>query len=227
MIQHIHYAVRRGGFTLIEVVMVVLLAAIPTLVIGLLLGGSSRVWQRIDADSRGVARQDAYVITASLQAFGRQANLTNYTVYKITGTTFTKAVPLPGQSTAFGQAVEFWYWDDKYNPADSDSDVIDDENFGTHYALYYLDGSQLKVDFGTVVNGVGGVKNNKRNTDNLSKTQILSSAVNTQKNVDLFSHQVVAGLGNGCLNTNITLTDEANISVDVKFSTLIRSAWPR
>lgn len=218
---------RRGGFTLIEVIVVVLLAAIPTLVIGLLLSGSSRLWQNIHNDARSGARQDAYAALASLQSFGRQANLTHYTVYKITGSNFIPATPLSGQTTAVGQAAEFWYWDDKFNPASPGTGVLEVENTGTHYVLYYLDGRQLKADFGTVVGGVGGVKNNSRYTANLLSTQVLSQFVDTQENINIFNHQTSGGAGNGCVNTDMTLTDNDNISVEVKFSTLIRSAWPR
>jgi hypothetical protein len=38
---------------------------------------------------------------------------------------------------------------------------------------------------------------------------------------------MVGGQGGGCLNTDLSLTDDQGISVNIKFSTLIRSAWPR
>jgi len=217
----------RSGITLIELVVVMLLAAVPLAAVGMLLAGSSRIGQRIANDSQSSARLDGYAVMTSLQQFGRQSNLLKYTVYRITNSTFTVATPPSGKTIAAGQAVEFWYWNDKFNPQTSTADVLEISNTGTHYALYYLDGTQLKVDFGAVVNGVGGVKNNTRNTSNLIETQILASNVDIAKNINIFSHQIISGQGCGCVNTDLTLTDAKGVSVNIKFSTLIRSAWPR
>jgi type II secretory pathway pseudopilin PulG len=218
---------RRQGFTLIEVVVVVLIAAIPMIAVGILLSGASRSWQRIYDDSRSQSRQDAYAIMASLQRFGRQSNQANYTVYRITNNTFSAAIPASGQDLAVGQAVEFRYWQDPFNPADPDDEAIEVSNTGTHYVLYYLDGNKLKVDFGRVVNGVGAVRNNARQTGNLTETQVLSENIDTSRNINIFNHVMLGGQGSGCVNTDLTLTDEQGISVEVKFSTLIRPAWPR
>ena len=218
---------RRAGFTLIEMAIVVAIAAIPLFAVGVLLSGSSRSWQRIYNDSRSEARLDAYAAMTSLQQIGRQANLVNYTVYRITGASFIKATPPSGINIATGQAVEFRYWQDAFNPANPDVKTIEESNTGTHYALYYLDGKELKVDFGQVVNGVGGVQNNARQTAAVTRTQILSKNVDLSKNINIFNHTMVGGQGGGCLNTDLSLTDDQGISVNIKFSTLIRSAWPR
>lgn len=217
----------RRGFTLIEVTVVIAIAAIPLLAFGILMSGSARAWHRIYDDLLSDARVDAYVVMASLQQFGRRANLLRYNVHRITGSAFTKAQPVTGQSYAFGQALELLYWDEPFDPTDLDTAIIELDNTGTHYALYYLEGRQLKVDFGRVVNGIGGVHNNTRNTANLVETRILSENVDIQRNVNIFNHAVSAGQGSGCINTDLTLTDENGITVEVKFSTLIRLAWPR
>jgi hypothetical protein len=164
---------------------------------------------------------------ASMQQFARRSNVLNYQIYRITGNSFTKAVPPANQSLAAGQAVEFRYWDERFNPANPNSDLLEPDNTGTHYALYYLDGRHLKVDFGRVVNGIGGVRNNSRNTANLIETHILSRNVDIQKNINIFNHTVTAGQGSGCVNADVTLSDDNNVTVEVKFSTLLRTAWPR
>lgn len=220
-------AAARPGFTLIEVTIAIAIAAIPMLAFGILMSGSSRAWQRIYGDLQSDARLDAYVVMTSLQQFGRQANLLHYDVYRVTGSTFSSAVPPSGQAIATGQAVEFWYWNDNYDPAHPDAEVLEMDNIGTHYALYYLDGRQLKVDFGRVVNDIGGVYNNSRHTVNQIHTQLLSRNVDIEKNINIFNHLVTAGKGAGCVNTDLVLTDDRGTSIEVKFSTLIRQAWPR
>ena len=218
---------RRQGFTLIEVVVATLIAAIPLTAISVLLFGASRSWQRIYDDSRSQARLDGYAMMMSFQRFGRQANLSNYKVYRISANSFTEALPLSGEDSAVGQAVEFKYWQDTFDPASADLETIEVYNTGTHYALYYLDGKKLKVDFGRVVNGSGGIKNNSRQTANLIETQIISENVDTSKNINIFNHTMLGGQGSGWVNTGLSLTDEQGMSVEVRFSTLIRSAWPR
>lgn len=217
----------RCGFTLMEVLVVIAIAVIPVTAVGILMVGASRSWQKIYDGSQSAARQDAYVIAASLQRFGRQSNLAGYNIYRITNSTFSKAMPSSGQDVAIGQAVEFWYWQDSFNPAEPDAEVLDVSNTGSHYALYYLEGRSLKVDFGHVVDGVGGVRNNSRQTAGLIETQVLSQHVDITKNINIFNHAMLGGQGSGCVNTDMVLTDTNGVSIEVKFSTLIRSAWPR
>lgn len=227
MSRYLTFRSRRPGFTLIEVVVVVLIAAIPIAAVSMLLSGASRSWQRIYDDSRSQARLDAYAMMVSFQRFGRQSNMSNYKVYRISANSFAEALPLSGEDSAVGQAVEFKYWQDTFDPANADLETIEVSNTGTHYALYYLDGKKLKVDFGRVVGGFGGIKNNSRQTANLIETQIISENVDTSKNINIFNHTMLGGQGSGCLNTDLSLTDDQGVSVEVKFSTLIRSAWPR
>jgi len=215
------------GFTLIELLIVVAIIAIPLLAVGILLSGSSRVWRKIYEDTNSPIRQDATAVMVSLQNFGRQSNIVNYQVYKIENGAFLTAVPPFGQSVATGNAVEFRYWEETFNPSNPDADTLEVANTGTNYALYYLDGKELKVDFGSVVNGVGGVSDNSRQTANIISTQTLARDVDLSKTSRLFSHTVVGGKGNGCVNTNLTLTNTQGINIEIKFATMLRSAWPR
>jgi prepilin-type N-terminal cleavage/methylation domain-containing protein len=218
---------RPAGFTLIEMLMAIVIVAIPTLAIGTLLVGASRGWQKIYADTNSEIRQDAMVLMTSLQTFGRQANITNYEVYKAQNGAFVAASPASGESVAAGQAVEFRYWGEHFNPADPGNDMLGFGNTGTHYALYYLDGENLKVDFGVVVNDVGAIQNGSRQTANITTTQILAHHVNISKTPSPFSHTLDDGEGSGCINTNLTLTDTEGVSIDMIFATMLRSAWPR
>jgi Tfp pilus assembly protein PilV len=217
----------KAGFTIIEVSIAIIIVAIPILAVGVLLSGASRGWQKIYEDTNSSVRQDAAAVMASLQSFGRQANITNYQVYKIQTGSFLTAVPPSGQSVATGNAVEFRYWKETFNPSNPDVDTLEYANTGTNYALYYLDGKELKVDFGRVVNGIGGVSDNSRQTANIISTQTLARDVDLSKTSRLFSHTVVGGKGGGCVNTDLILTDPKGVSVEVMFATMLRSAWPR
>jgi len=218
---------RKNAFSLIELTVAIAIVAIPILAVGILLSGASRGWERIYEDTNSPIRTDAMAVMASLQNFGRQANVSNYRVYKIENGVYTIAVPPNGQTVASGQAVEFRYWQETFDPANAGNDLLDTDNTGTHYALYYLEDDELKVDFGQVVNGISAVSGGDRRDDNLVSTQTLANDVNLGQTTRLFSHTVVGGQGNGCINTELTLTNNENISIEIKFATMLRSAWPR
>jgi prepilin-type N-terminal cleavage/methylation domain-containing protein len=218
---------RTRAFSLIELLVVISIVAIPILAVGVLLSGASRGWEKIYEDTHSPIRQDAMAVMASLQNFGRQANVSNYQIYDINNNVYTKAVPLSGETVASGKAVQFHYWQQSFNPQNPGANALDTDNTGTHYILYYLDGDQLKVDTGLIVNGIGAVSGGSRQTNNIISTQILAQDVDLAKTIRLFSHTVVGGQGNGCINTELTLTNNENISIEIKFATMLRSTWPR
>lgn len=218
---------RTKAFSLIELLIAISIVAIPILAVGVLLSGASRGWEKIYEDTHSPIRQDAMAVMASLQNFGRQANVSNYHVYNIENNVYTAAVPPSGQTAASGEAVQFHYWQQSFDPQNPGANALDSDNTGTHYILYYLDGNELKVDTGQVVNGVGGVNGGSRQTDHIISTQILARDVDLTETIRLFSHTVVGGQGNGCINTELTLTNNENISIEIKFATMLRSTWPR
>lgn len=224
---HLKKVSRTRAFTLIELIVAITIVAIPIIAVGILLTGASRGWEQIYQDVNSPVRQDAVAVMASLQNFGRQANIANYELYNVENSVFTPAVPPNGQTVASGEAVEFRYWQTTFNPADPGDDPLNVDNTGTHYALFYLDGDQIKVDFGQVVDGVGAVSGGSRQEDNIISSQILARDVNLAETTRLFSHTVSGGKGNGCVNTELTLTNDEGINIEIKFATMLRSAWPR
>lgn len=218
---------RQTGFTLIELLIVILIAAIPIVAVGILLSGASRGWQKIYNETNGPIRQDAAAVMVSLQTFGRQANILNYQIYTINSGAYGIATAPVGQTIASGRAVEFRYWKTLFDPANPGINELNVDNAGTDYALYYLDKNELKVDFGKVAGGIGGVSSGSRQTGNIMSTQTLAQNVDLVKTSRLFSHTVVAGQGNGCVNTDLTLTNTEGVTIEIMFATMLRSAWPR
>ena len=111
-------------------------------------------------------------------SFGRQANRQDYAVYTIGNGSFLRAKPAAAGDVVIGQAVEFRYWASPLNAAIMDTSIT-----ATHYVLFYLDGTTLKVDRGQYL--PGGVANNGtvRLTGGVS-TQVLAENVTTLQ----FSH---------------------------------------
>jgi prepilin-type N-terminal cleavage/methylation domain-containing protein len=215
------------GFSLIEILIVIALAAIPALAVGILLSASARSWNQIYARANSKIKQDSLAFMTSVQSYGRQANQTNYKVYRVQAGQFIEAVPAAGSQVAKGQALELRYWQENFDPQSADGTTLEFSNTGTHYALYYLDGDEMKVDFGRVVGGVGAVNNGVRQTANILSTQTLADRVNTSESADIFSHTVSGGSGSGCVNASMKLTDAQGVSVEIEMASLLRSTWPR
>ena len=217
----------KPGFSLIELVIAIAILAIPIAAVTVLLSGSSRAWKKIYDDANGENRLDSLAVMTSLQHMGRQANIVNYTVYTIKKGAFTIAVPPTGKDVAEGQAVEFRYWIEPFDPKNPPADTFEFSNTGDGYALYYLDNKTLKLDLGRVVDNIGAINSNSRQTAKLDSTQTLCNNIDTSKSTAIFSHLTSGGQGGGCINTNFTLKDAQGKTIEIKFATLLREAWPR
>jgi len=216
----------KKGLSLIELIMAMAIAMILVLVIGVLLVGSSRSFHQVNSSIHNSIQEDSRALMAAFGAIGRKSNRTNYIVYKIIGETFIEAEPDRGESVAKGQAVEFRYWDEPFYELSQNMDEMNITDTGTNYALFYLHDDELYVDYGTVIDGVGGISNGYRKTSNIT-TQCLAHQVDTTQNTDIFSHEITGGVGSGCVSLNLTLIDDTEKTLEVKTATLIRVVWPQ
>jgi hypothetical protein len=218
---------RYRGVTLVEVVVTMAVAAIPLLAVGTLLVGAQNSWEQSYASVHKPIRENASILTTAFTTVGRKSNRSLYFVYKVSNGAFTVATPPNGSTLAEGQAVEFRYWANGFDESDKTLKALDTTNTGTDYALFYLDGTILKVDYGKVVGGVGGVAGGQRNKAGAVSTVILAENVDVKTNDKIFSHTVISGAGQGCVRLNATLKDDAGDKVEIKTASLCRAIWPR
>lgn len=217
----------RCGFTLTELVVVMLISSILVLTVGSLLVAGNRAWQNTYDYANKKIRQDALALTVAFGSMGRKSNRLNYTIYETDGSVFTPALPQTAdpQEVVSGNAVEFRYWDVEFDLTDS-HDLMDVTKTATAYALYYLDGDQLKVDYGQYPPGGipdgGGIRNSPQSSI------VLAENVTTDESIDAFSHTTLNGVGQGSVRINVILTDpEDGEAIKVMTATLLRNIWPR
>jgi hypothetical protein len=221
----------RSGLTLIELVIGMTINLIVVLTVGALLVGGNRGWQHTYNSANKKLKQDALATTVAFGSVGRKANRLGYTIYKKDGETFVPALPETAdpEEVVSGNAVEFRYWDVALDETDSHQ-LMDVTKTATAYAFFYLDGDQLKVDYGpyppgAVPDGGGG-----KNTSGVVTQVLLAENVSVDEDSGLgaFSHTTVGGTGQGSVRINVILTDpEDNESIRVMTATLMRNIWPR
>jgi len=219
----------RTGLTLIEMAVAMTLNMIVLLAAGVLLVGGNRVWLDTFNSAHANIKQDALAVTLEFGSMGRKANRLNYTVYEIDGGTFIPAVPITSQpqEVVSGDAVEFTYWDVELDETDS-QDLLDVTKTATAYALFYLDGNQLKIDYGPYPPGAVPEGGGRRNYAGVT-TRVLAENVSTEgSSLGAFSHTMLNGVGQGSVRINIILTDPEDAkSINVMTATLVRNIWPR
>lgn len=216
------------GFTLMELVIAMLISSILVLVAGVLIVSGTKAWQQTYNKAHTQAEEDTLAVTMAFGSIGRMSNRTDYVIYKVTGSAFTPAVsPTPSQETVvWGNAVEFRYWDVSLDAGDTHNLMNFKKDTATAYALFYLDGSQLKVDYGSIPPGAVPVGGGARNTSHVSTT-VLASNVSTDPN-GAFSHTSLNNIGEGCVRINIILTDPNDgEQTRMMTSVLMRNIWPR
>jgi len=217
----------RCGFTLTELIVVIMISSVIVLAVGSLLVAGNRAWLNTYEYANKDIRQDALVVTIGFGSIGRKSNRLNYALYEINGDTFKPALPKTAdpQEVVYGDAVEFRFWDVPLDETDSQG-LMDVTKEATAYALFYLDGSTLKVDYGPYPPGAvpdgGGAKNNP-----VSST-VLAENVSAGDENGAFSHTTLNGMGQGSVRINIILTDpEDGEVIRVMTATLMRNIWPR
>ena len=220
----------RRAFTTIELIAAVTASLTLLLTLGVLLAGGHRAWQRTYAGANTSARHEAMETMLAMGSIGRKSNRVDYVLYKISGDTLTPALPetTQPQETIFGDAVEFRYWDVPLDAGDSHN-VMDTQKTATAYALFYLDGDSLKVDYGPYPPGAAPAGGGARNTASV-KTRILARNVSADADSDKgpFSHTTLNGIGQGSVRIDVNLTDPQDQHVvRLVAATLIRNMWPR
>ena len=220
----------RPGFTLMELVIAMLISPMLALVVGILLVSGNRAWLRTFNSTQNEIKQDAQAVTIAFERMARKTNRLGYTIYKVNGNVFASAMPKTSnpQEVVSGNAVEFRYWNVVLDKTDS-YNVMDVTKTATAYALFYLDGNQLKLDYGPYPPGAVPAGGGSRNTSGVT-TKVLANNVSTDSNCNIgaFSHTTLNGVGTGCVRIHIILTDpEDNESVKVMTAGLVRSMWPR
>lgn len=220
----------RSGFTMVELITTMAIANIIVLVVGVLLVSGQRTWNKTYNSAHNQIKDDAKAVTIAFGSMGRRANRLNYRIYNITGSTFTPAEPETSdlEEVVSGDAVEFRYWDVELDPEDS-YELMDVTKTATAYALFYLDGDQLKVDYGSYPPGGVPDGGGARNTTGTT-TIVLAENVSVDHGNDVgaFSHTTLNSVGQGCVRINIILTDpEDNQSTRVMTAAMMRNMWPR
>jgi len=218
----------RSGVILTELVVTMTISLILVSAVGVLLVSANWTWQQTYNSAHKKIKQDAQAIMITFGIMGRKANRLGYIIYNINGNTFTPAVPTTSnpEEVVFGDAVEFRFWDVEFDATDS-HDLMDVTKTATAYALFYLDGDQLKIDYGPYPPGAVPDGGGSRRTSNVTTT-VLAGNVSTDSGIGAFSHTTLNGVGQGSVRINITLTDpEDGETIKVMTATLMRNMWPR
>lgn len=218
----------RSGLTLIEMTVAGVASLIVIMAVGMLMDGASRAWLAAFEVAHGQEYRDAQTVRATFTSFGRRANRGSYVLYEIKGNTFTpvQASPAVSQSVVYGDAVEFRYWDVPLDVSDTHA-IMDTSRIATAYALFYLDGGQLKVDYGSYPPRAISQNSGHRNTAGVV-TAVLADNVTADPDTGPFSYTANAGVGRGCIRLKATLTDpDTGETTSVVAGTLLRNIWPR
>ncbi|HSV27166.1 MAG TPA: hypothetical protein VLH60_04665 [Sedimentisphaerales bacterium] len=215
------------GITLIEMTTAITIGVITVLLLAVLLSAGQRNW----AEAYNLANQgiqiDAIQTMINFGSIGRKSNKNNYRVYERTGNTFVRLRPSAANPVQImqGDAVEFRYWEGELNAA-----YMDTTRTATTYALFYLDGTTLKMDIGPYsdLTGIGGVSPPDNGTRRVGPGIITRTIAENVSSLE-FSHTTknASGDGDGSVRMILVLTDpEDGRSVTVKAATLMRNVWP-
>ena len=218
----------RLGLTIVELVITMAISIMLISVVGILLVSGQRAWNKTYNSAHKRIKEDSHDIMVRFSSIGRKSNRIDYTIYDITGSTFTPTAPQTSnpEEVVSGDSVEFRYWDVELDSEDS-HELMDVTKTATAYALFYLDGDELRVDYGPYPPGAVPGGAGARNTSDIT-TILLAENVTTDPNIGAFSHTTLNGVGQGCVKINIALTDpEDGESIRVMTATMMRNIWPR
>jgi hypothetical protein len=210
----------RSAMSLIEVIVAMAMASIVMLTVALLVQSGYKSWHQTYNNANRESLLDPLDTVTAFGSIGRKSNKTDYSLYTVNGGTFTKPVPqVNPEEILTGQAVEFRYWS-----TDLQAGMLSPTSTPDRYALFYLNGTDLKVDWGT--NPPGGVNGtHQRTTSGITNTVTLAKNVT---NIE-FSHtsRDIAGDGKGCVRMKLEITDPTtHVTKTTLAATYIRNAWP-
>jgi type II secretory pathway pseudopilin PulG len=213
-------ALAKKGFTLVEAMVAIATASIVMLSVALLVQSGYRSWLKTYNNANCDSRIDSLDSMIALGSTGRKSNKTDYCLYRVEGGTFTKPVPVASPDEILtGQAIEFHYWN-----TDLDASLLDPANHGNTYSLFYLDGTQLKVDKGSYppggINGSGHrVAGGDVGTLTLARNVTSVTFTHTAKNM--------TGDGKGCIRMRLVITDpDSGETKTTLAATMMRNVWP-
>ena len=220
---------KRSGFTLVEIIVAIIANMIVISGVGILLIGGERSWQKCYNSANHNVKQDALATTLAFGNIGRKSNRLCYTIYEQSGNTFSPSLPITRnpEEIVYGDAVEFRYWDEGLDSTDSQN-YMDPTKTATAYAFFYVDETQLKVDYGPYPPGAVSKENGRRNNTGIV-TKVLAENVSLEESQNgIFSHTTLNGIGQGSVRINIYLNDsEDSESVRILTSVYLRNIWPR
>lgn len=218
-----HFDTRYRALTLTELVVGMALTMIVIMTVSMLVAGGQKAWNRSYENTHKEIRSDAERIMLTFGATVRKCNRLDYTLYTGNGTSFSPvSLTLPGENLYYGDAVEFRFWD-----VDLDFSLLDVATTGTAYALFYIDGDELKLDVGPYPPGGVPYGGGNRNTQDVT-TRILARNVSVEDGQKAFSHTAQGSTGNGCVRLHVNLNDpQDGETIRVMTSSLMRNIWPR
>jgi hypothetical protein len=215
------------GFSLIELLVTISISLVAILVLGVLFVSGIDSWKETYNKAHGQIEEDSRAITIAFGSMGRMANRSNYVIYRKTGSTYTPRVSAtPSVDTVVsGDSVEFRYWDVPLDTHDTHH-LIDVMKTATAYAFFYLDGTELKIDYGSCPPGAVPAGGGTKNPPN--STIILARNVSADPNIGIFSDTMLNNIRKGSVRINAILTDPNDgDTIRVMTSTFMRNTWPR
>jgi prepilin-type N-terminal cleavage/methylation domain-containing protein len=213
----------RGGrpaFTMIEMIVAIVMSTIVMMTVALLIQSGYKSWLKTFNNANSDSRIDSLDTMIALGTTGRQSNKMNYSLYTVVGGVYAKPLPVVNPDEVLtGQAIEFHYWD----PPDLDASLLDPAIPGNAYSLFYLDGTNLKVDKG--IYPPGGVNGGHRVTGGDVTTITLARNVTSLA----FTHtgKNMTGDGKGCIRMRMVITDPVSHETKTTLAaTMMRNVWP-
>ena len=209
---------------MVEMLMAMVVSSILVLSLGTLMVAGQRSWDQAYAAANHKMTSDAEVLMNVFGSVGRKSNRSSYVVYTRNKKKFIESEPESSDTeVVYGDAVEFRYWDGGF-----EAGLLDPEAVETDYAFFYIEDSELVVDYGRVrADGTGALKKNgkKRNAD---RSMVLAENVSAGGE-GAFNHTTVAREGQGCVRIDVILHDPNEVEEDMRVmtATYLRNVWPQ